>query len=229
MVVAADVWRAFNRESVLRGVDIAVSPGSGIAILGPNGSGKSTLLRVLAALLRPHRGQVLIGGEDPWRSPAARRRVGFVAHEPMLFGGLSVLENLRLFATLYDLPDGRARAEAACEQLDISRRRDPVRSLSRGMQQRAALARAIVHRPRVLLLDEATTGLDPAAAQGFYGFLAGFRAGGGTVVMTTHSPAEALRVTDRAYVLTQGRLGDARPLAGMNADAVQAWYRAEAP
>ncbi len=224
-VAAEDVWRAFGRERVLRGIRVAVPPCSGVAILGPNGAGKSTLLRVLAGVLRPQHGQVRIHGEDPRISPDARRKIGFVAHEPMLYGGLSVLENLQLFASLYDLPDGRARAEAMCDLLDIRRRHDPVRSLSRGMQQRAAVARAVVHRPSVLLLDEAMTGLDPEAAQRLYEFLAGFRSAGGTAVLTTHSPAEALRVADRAYVLAGGRLSDVQPLAGLDADGVQAWYR----
>ncbi len=223
-VVAEDVWRAFGRARVLRGARLEAPPGSGIAILGPNGAGKSTLLRVLAALLRPQRGRVWICGDDPWTVPAARRNVGFVGHEPMLYGGLSVAENLRLFASLYGLPDARARVEAVCDLLGIGRRHEPVRRLSRGMQQRAALARALVHRPRVLLLDEALTGLDPEAAQRLAGFLAEFRAGGGAVVMATHSAAEAVRVADRAHVLAGGRLGEAQPLAGMDADAVQAWY-----
>ncbi len=224
-VAATDVWRAFQRERVLAGVELAIPSGAAAAIMGPNGAGKSTLLRVLAASLRPQRGRVRIHGEDPWRVPAARRRIGFVGHEPMLYGGLSVLENLRLFTSLYGLPDGRARADEVCALLRIDRRGDPVRNLSRGMQQRAALARAIVHRPEVLLLDEALTGLDPDAAERLAEFLAEFRAGGGTVVLTTHSPAEALRNADRVYVLAGGRLSEGWPLAGMTVDAVQAWYR----
>jgi ABC-type multidrug transport system ATPase subunit len=224
-VAAVDVWRAFQRERVLTGVRVEIPRGCGVAILGPNGAGKSTFLRVCAGALRPQRGWVRIYGEDLWRVPAARGRIGFVGHEPMLYGGLTVLENLRLFASLYDLPDGAARADEVCTLLDIRRRHDPVRNLSRGLQQRAALARAIAHRPEVLLLDEPLTGLDPDAAHRLCEFLEGFRARGGTVVAATHSPAEALRIADRAYVLTGGRLSEVRILDGMTADAVQAWYR----
>ncbi len=224
-VAAADVWRAFGRERVLTGLGLELPPGTAAAIMGPNGAGKSTLMRVLAASLRPQRGRVRILGEDPWRVPAARRRIGFVGHEPMLYGGLSVLENLRLFTSLYGLRDGRARAEEVCALFRIDRRGDPVRNLSRGMQQRAALARAIAHRPDVLLLDEALTGLDPDAAQHLVDFLSEFRAAGGTVALTTHSPAEALRIADRAYVLAGGRLSEGRALAGMTVDGLQAWYR----
>jgi heme exporter protein A len=227
-LVAEDVCRGFGRERVLRGVCLGAPRGSGIAILGANGAGKSTLLRVLAALLRPQRGQVRVYGQDPWIAPGARRRVGFVGHEPMLYGGLSTLENLRLFAALYGLPDARPRAEAACRLLEIRRPHDPVRALSRGMQQRAALARALVHGPEILLLDEPFTGLDPEAAQSLGEYLAGFRARGGTVIAATHSPVEALRIADRAHVLARGRLSGAQPLAGMDAGALQAWYRAAA-
>lgn len=227
-ISAEDVWRTLGRERVLRGVRVAVPPGGGVAILGPNGAGKSTLLRILAAVLRPQRGSVRVFGDDPWTSPEARRKIGFVGHEPMLYGGLSPLENLRLFASLCGLPDGRARADAVCDLLGIPHRHDPVRTLSRGMQQRAALARAIVHRPQALLLDEALTGLDPEAARRLYEFLTEFRAAGGAVVLTTHSPAEALRIADRAHVLAGGRLSEAHPLAGLDADAVEAWYRTAA-
>ncbi len=227
-VLAEDVWRTLGRERVLRGACVAVPPCGGVAILGPNGAGKSTLLRVLAAVLRPQRGRVRIFGEDPWTSPGARRKIGFVGHEPMLYGGLSTLENLRLFASLYGLPDGPARTAAVCDLLAIRRRHDPVRTLSRGMQQRAALARAIVHRPQVLLLDEALTGLDPEAARCLDEFLGEFRATGGALVLTTHSPAEALRLCDRAHVLAGGRLSDARQLAGLDAEAVEGWYRTAA-
>lgn len=227
-VVADDVWKAFGSARVLRGVSLSVAPGSAVAILGPNGSGKSTLLGVLAALLRPSRGRVRIHGEDPFTEPAARLMIGFVAHEPMLYGRLTALENLHLFASLYGLQDPRARAEEACDLIGLRRRHDPIHRLSRGLQQRAALARAIVHAPQVLLLDEALTGLDPEARDRLREFLQTFRRRGGTVIMATHSPAEALLVADHGYVLTGGRLGEPRPLGGLTAEALQTWYLAGA-
>ncbi len=221
---AEDLWRAYGREHVLRGVSLCVSPGRGIAILGPNGSGKTTLLRCLAALLRPSRGTVRIFGENPWADPGVRRKIGFVTHEPMLYGGLSVRENLRLFATLHDLRDPAARADAACDRAGLARRDDLVRVLSRGMQQRAAFARAILHEPAVLLLDEVLSGLDLDAGQTLGQVLQGFRRGGGSVVLATHSPAEAVRVADSAYVLIGGRLVGPRSLDGLGADSVVDWY-----
>ena len=223
-VHAEDLWKGFGRRRVLRGLGLTVAPGQALAILGPNGSGKSTLLRVLAAIQRPSQGRVRICGEDPFDVLGVRRHIGFVTHEPMLYGGLSVLENLHLLAALYGLPDGRARAEDVCDVLGIARLAEPIRGLSRGIQQRAALARAFLHRPRVLLLDEAFTGLDPQGADDLSGILRGFCRDGGAVILATHSPAEALATAGRAAVLVGGRLGPARGLAGMPVEAVRAWY-----
>jgi len=228
-VVAEDIWKTFGSARVLRGVSLSVAPGSASAILGPNGSGKSTLLGVLAALLRPSRGRVHVYGEDPFVEPAARSMIGFVAHEPMLYGRLSALENLHLFASLYGLRNPRARAEEACDLVGLRRLHDPVHRLSRGLQQRAALARAIVHTPQLLLLDEPMTGLDPEGRDRLRRILDTVRAQGGTVIMATHSPEEALLFADHGFVLTEGRLGDPLPFRGLDAEALQAWYLAAAP
>jgi len=222
-----DLWRAFGTERVLRGAQIVVPPGGGVAVLGPNGSGKSTLLSVLAALLRPSRGRVRVCDRDPFAVPDARRDVGYVGHEPMLYGGLTVRENLRLWGTLYGVPDGRARAGEACTLLGLDRHVDvPVRRLSRGLAQRAALARAVLHRPAALLLDEVLGGLDLEAAERVCALFREFRGRGGALIFATHNPQEALRVADHACVLVGGRVSEPRPLAGMDAAAVEAWYRA---
>ena len=223
-VYADGLWRGYGRQRVLRGVSLTVPPGRCLAILGPNGSGKSTLLRVLAALLHPSRGQLRICGQDPFADLRARRCVGLVAHEPMLYGGLSVMENLRLLGALYGLPHGAARASAVCDLLGIQRRFDPVRGLSRGVQQRAALARALLHRPAVLLLDEPFSGLDPEAADGLCGILRGFRNDGGAIILTTHSPAEAQSVADAAAAHVVGQLAPAQALAGVALESLRAWY-----
>ena len=223
-VYADGLWRGYGRQRVLRGVSLTVPPGRCLAILGPNGSGKSTLLRVLAAVLRPSRGQLRVCGRDPFADLRVRRCIGLVTHEPMLYGGLSVMENLRLLGALYGLPDAAARASAVCDLLGIQRRFDPVRGLSRGVQQRAALARALLHRPAVLLLDEPFSGLDPEAADGLCGILRGFRNDGGAIILTTHSPAEALSVADAAAALVVGQLAPAQALAGIALESFRAWY-----
>jgi heme ABC exporter ATP-binding subunit CcmA len=228
-VVAEDIWKTFGQARALRGVSLSVPAGGAAAILGPNGSGKSTLLGVLAALVRPSRGRVRIDGEDPFAEPAARGRIGLVAHEPMLYGRLSAVENLRFFASLYGLRDPQSRAEEACDHVGLRRRYAPIDRLSRGLQQRAALARAIVHSPLVLLLDEPLTGLDPEAQDRLRAFLRTFRARGGSVIMTTHSPSEASVIADTGLILAAGRLGEPRRLDGLGADALQDWYLAGLP
>lgn len=225
-IAAEDLWRSYGRERVLRGVSLAMPAGRSLAILGPNGSGKSTLLRVLGAVVHPRRGRVSIYGDDPFTNPSARRRIGFVGHEPMLYGGLSVIENLRLLAILYGLSDGLERAAQVCALLGIDRPTALVRSLSRGSQQRAALARALLHRPTVLLLDEPFTGLDLGGADGLGRILREFCRDGGAVLMTTHSAAEALRAADDAAVLAGGRLTAMRALTGMDPEALRSWYGA---
>jgi len=225
-VAAADVWRGFGRERDLRGVSFELRPGESLAILGRNGSGKSTLLRVLAGLLRPGRGRVLVGGDDLFGTPHARARLGYVGHEPMLYGGLTIRENLRLYAALYGLPAPAARIDEVCALLDLGAYGGTVTArLSRGLTQRAAVARAIVHRPGVLLLDEPFAGLDPEAASRLGAHLDAFRAGGGTMVLATHHPAEAARLAGAARRLADGRLTPALLLAGLDAAAVEAWYR----
>lgn len=226
-VGAHDLWRGFGREKVLRGVSLDVPAGGGLAVFGPNGSGKSTLLRVLAGLLRPARGAVVVGGEDLFATPAARRRIGYVGHEPMLYGGLTVRENLRLYAALYGLPAAGARIDEISALLDLSHYHGMVAGrLSRGLTQRAAVARALLHEPAVLLLDEPFAGLDPDAAARLAGHLDGFRRGGGALVLATHQPAEAIRVAAEACLLAGGRLGPPLLLAGLDAAALDAWYRA---
>ena len=223
-VSAEDLWRSYGRQSVLRSVTLIVPAGRCLAILGPNGSGKSTLLRVLGAALRPRQGWVRIHGDDPFTDPSVRRRLGFVGHEPMLYGGLSVSENLRLLAILYNLPDGPEQAARVCDLMGVDQPTALVRSLSRGSRQRAALARALLHRPAVLLLDEPFTGLDPGGADDLVRILREFCREGGATIMTTHSAAEALRVADDAAVLAGGRLTAPSALAGMDPEALRFWY-----
>jgi heme exporter protein A len=225
-IAAEDLWRSYGRQRVLRGVSLVMPAGRCLAILGPNGSGKSTLLRVLGAVVHPRRGRVSIYGDDPFTNLSARRRIGFVGHEPMLYGGLSVIENLRLLAILYGLSDGLERAAQVCALLGIDRPTALVRSLSRGSQQRASLARALLHRPTVLLLDEPFTGLDLGGADGLGQILREFCRDGGAILMTTHSAAEVLRAADDAAVLAGGRLTAMRALTGMDVEALRSWYAA---
>jgi heme exporter protein A len=215
--------RRFGERTVLRDVSASVPAGATLAVLGRNGAGKSTLLRILATLLRPHSGEVSVLGEAlPRRAFAVRGRLGLLAHDPLLYRDLSGRENLAYHARLHGVAS--ARVEEVLEAVGMRERADePVRLLSRGMVQRLAVCRAVLHRPSLLLLDEPLANLDPAATQ-LVSPLIG-RASGATRVLTSHDPRAALGEADlvlgleggrAAFVAEPGRV-DPKSLAGLYA------------
>jgi heme exporter protein A len=165
IITVRKLVKRFGLKTVLRGMDFSVEPGEFVALLGPNGAGKTTFLRILSSLSRPSMGQLNIAGYSlPGQASAVRRRLGVVSHLPLLYGDLTAEENLRFFARMYDLPKPEGRISAVLEMVGlISRRRDLVRTFSRGMQQRLAIGRAVLHDPEVMLFDEPHTGLDQDA------------------------------------------------------------------
>jgi heme exporter protein A len=195
--------RRFGERAVLREVSVAVPTGATLAVLGRNGAGKSTLLRILATLLRPHGGEVRVLGEElPRRGFAVRARVGFMGHEPLLYRDLSGRENLGYHARLHGLAPGRV--EEVLDAVGMRERADePVRLLSRGMVQRLAVCRVVLHRPSLLLLDEPLANLDPAATE-LVAPLIG-RGGGATRILTSHDPRAALAEADLVLGLQRGR------------------------
>ncbi len=195
--------RRFGERAVLQAVSVSVPAGATLAVLGRNGAGKSTLLRILATLLRPHSGSVSVLGESlPGRAWAVRGRLGLLAHEPLLYRDLSGRENLGYHARLHGI--GAARVEQVLEAVGMRERADePVRLLSRGMVQRLAVCRGVLHAPQVLLLDEPLANLDPAAA-GLVEPLIG-RSCGATRVLTSHDPRAALAEADLVLGLVGGR------------------------
>ena len=212
LVVARGLTRAFGHQRALRGVDLAVARGEALAVAGPNGAGKTTLLRLLAGLMRPTAGEVrLADGRSP-RDPDARRQVGFLSHQSLLYDDLTPLENLRFTAQLHGLADGDARARRALDAAGLGPRGgDPVRQLSRGMVQRVAIARAMLHDPALLLLDEPFTGLDADSAARLRETLAGALAAGRAVVLVTHQLAEAWEVATHVGYLARGRWSELGP------------------
>ena len=195
--------RRFGERIALRDVTATVPAGATLAVLGHNGAGKSTLLRILATLLRPHQGEVEILGEPlPKRAFSVRARIGYLGHEPLLYRDLSGRENLAYHARLHRVP--MDRVDELLEVVQMRHRADdPVRLLSRGMVQRLAVCRAVLHKPALLLLDEPRASLDPAA-EGLVESLIG-RAAGATRVLTSHDPSAALAESDLVLGLKEGR------------------------
>jgi heme exporter protein A len=208
VVRAEGLRRAFAGMPVLAGVDLVVRPGEALALLGPNGAGKTTLLRILALLLRPSGGRlVLFGYEARDAPPALRRRLGYVGHESLCYPDLTAAENLAFYARLFDVPDAPARVAelVAWAGLEAAARR-PVRFYSRGMGQRLALARALLHGPDLLLLDEPFSGLDPDAVVALQQRLVDLRTAGHAIVLTTHDLERAAPVATRLAIVHRGRV-----------------------
>jgi len=200
--------KSFGLRPVLRGVDLAVAPGECLALMGPNGAGKTTLLRILATLSKPTAGLVRVAGLPlPAAAGEVRRRLGVVAHHPLLYSDLTAEENLDFYARMYGLREYGARVTAVLQQVGLAaRRHDLVRTFSRGMQQRLAIGRALLHEPDVMMFDEPYTGLDPQAASMLDQVLGDARRAGRTVLLTTHDLARALALADRVAILARGTI-----------------------
>jgi heme ABC exporter ATP-binding subunit CcmA len=200
------VWKFFGDYPALRDVRLEAGAGDCLALIGRNGAGKTTLLRVLAGFSRPSRGRVLIFGQPP-RDAATRRRIGYLGHGIAVYDELSAYENLTLFGRLYGLADPCGCAREWLERTGLERVRDGlVREFSRGMRQRLAVARAFLHDPAVLLLDEPFTALDDRAAATLQTLLAEARASGKTVILSTHQLREALELASHVALLIRGKL-----------------------
>ena len=200
--------KGYGDLPVLWNLDLSLGWGEFLVLFGANGSGKTTLLRVLSGQVRPDGGSVCIAGYDLRRRPqAARRQVGVVAHSGFLYDDLTCRENLTFYGRLYAIPDIRGRVAQALERVGLSRRADRrVRSLSHGMQKRLSIARAILHRPSLLLLDEPESGLDRESVSALADLLREWTAAGRSVVMTTHNSDLGLAWASKVAALTNGKL-----------------------
>ena len=220
-VAAQDVSRHFGRRRALSHVTLEVRSGEILGLLGPNGAGKSTLLGILATLTAPNGGEVRYGGQTARQmGDALRSRIGVLGHDLFLYGDLTARENLEFFARLYAIPDVAGRVAAALAQARLDTRADDrVSGFSRGLRQRLALERALIHGPRLILLDEPFTGLDDESSALLVERLRGVRRDGAIVVMATHDFETADGLLDRAVCLTAGRAGeiDLTPPGGLRA------------
>ncbi|HEX3052735.1 MAG TPA: heme ABC exporter ATP-binding protein CcmA [Aggregatilineaceae bacterium] len=228
MIEIHSLTKIFGVNPVLRGLDLSVPRGQFLTLLGPNGSGKTTLLRILGALAHPTGGTIQIGGWDlPREADYVRAQLGVVSHLPLLYDTLTAEENLLFFARLYNLPSAEraARVETVLRRVGLWRRaRDVVRTYSRGMQQRLAIARAILHNPSVLLLDEPYTGLDQDAAGLLDDLLREVAIQGRTVVMTTHDLRRGYDLSDRIAILSRGKIAFDQLGSDIDPDTLPALY-----
>jgi heme ABC exporter ATP-binding subunit CcmA len=211
---------------VLDAIDLDVRAGEAVALLGTNGAGKTTLLRIFATLARPTGGQVRVAGADCAREPeAARRQLGFLAHGSWLYEDLTAVENLRFWTTLAGLaPDGPG-LRAALAAVELERWSDVrVRTFSAGMKRRLSIARLVIARPRVLLLDEPFTGLDQWGSKWLEEHLQAFKSAGGALLMSTHSFGRGFGVADRAAILAGGRIAADVSVAALGAQGVRRLY-----
>ncbi len=201
------VWKYYGDYPALRDIHLEIHQGDCVALLGRNGAGKTTLLRIIAGLSRPSRGEIRIQGSDV-RAAGTKRRIGILGHGIAIYDELSAFENLRIFAAIYGLPDPKRRAMEWLERTGLSRVRDGlVREFSRGMRQRLAVARAFLHDPAVLLLDEPFTALDDRAIAVLQTLLKAAREQGSTIVMSTHQLREALELATRVVLINRGAIG----------------------
>ncbi len=206
MITVKKLVKRFGLKTVLRGIDLEVQPGEFVALLGPNGAGKTTFLRILASLSRPSLGQVNIAGYQlPSQAAQVRARLGVVSHLPLLYGDLTAEENLRFYARMYNITNYELRITEVLGMVGLeARRRDLVRTFSRGMQQRLAIGRAVLHDPDIVLFDEPYTGLDQDASSMLDEVLKTVAAKGRTVVMTSHDLARAEDLATRFDILSRG-------------------------
>ncbi|MEJ7788580.1 MAG: ABC transporter ATP-binding protein [Thermoleophilaceae bacterium] len=214
--------RRYGERIALSGVTLRLEPGQTLAVIGANGAGKSTLLRVLAGLLRPHSGSArVLGAQLPGETWRVRARIGYLGHDPLLYRELSGRENLVYQSRLYGLPI--ERVDEALAEVGLERRSgEPVRDLSKGMVQRLAAARATLHAPDLLLLDEPRANLDPAAAERLEPLIG--RASGRARVLVTHDVDAALAETDVVLGLRGGRQAFALPVAELNRQRTRELY-----
>ncbi|MGB9640422.1 MAG: heme ABC exporter ATP-binding protein CcmA [Anaerolineales bacterium] len=208
MVEIRGLVKRFGLKVVLRGIDFTVNQGEFVAVLGPNGAGKSTLLRILATLARPSAGSVKIAGYDlPSQSAFVRQHLGVVTHSPLLYGDLTAAENLNFYGRMYQVPHLTNRVGEVLKLVGLyQRKHDLVRTFSRGMQQRLAIGRAILHDPAVILFDEPYSGLDQEACDMLDRLFLDVAARGSTIIMTSHDIWRVADLAARFAILSNGKI-----------------------
>jgi heme exporter protein A len=226
MISINKLVKTFGRRVVLRGVNLAIDEGDFVTLMGANGAGKTTLLHLVANLSKPTAGDVLINGYRLADAASQLRRfIGLVSHKTLLYDDLTADQNLRFYARMYDVPDAPDRIETVLRQVGLwGRQHDPVRTYSRGMQQRLAIARSILHNPPILLLDEPDTGLDQHASDMLGNLLSAVGVGQRTILMTTHNLERGLSMGNRVVILAKGKIAYDAPRRDVSVEEVRKQY-----
>lgn len=218
--------KSFGNNQALRGIDLDVKHGESIAVFGPNGAGKTTLIRVLATVINPSSGRVIIDGLDlKKKADDIRRKIGVVTHQTFLYSNLTAYENLEFYGRLFDVTD---RKERICEVVDIMgmtpHLHDRIGTLSHGMQQRLSIARSLLHRPVIMLLDEPETGLDQQAMSLLWNILKTEQGSRPSVIVTTHNLEQGLELGDRFVILNKGKIVYENSKQSLNLDGLKEVY-----
>src|SRR5512133_2117478 len=227
MIIVKKLVKRFGLKVILRGLDFSVEQGEFVALLGPNGAGKTTFLRILSSLSRPSLGQVQVAGHQlPNEAAQVRAKLGVVSHMPLLYPDLTAEENLQFYASMYGIVDSKSRITEVLGMVGLeNRRKDLVRTFSRGMQQRLAIGRAVIHNPEVMLFAEPYTGLDQDASSMLDDVLKTVAARGRTVVMTSHDLARAEDLATRFDILTRGVISASTTSGELQNSNLLAFYK----
>lgn len=218
--------RSFGHIDALNGINLKVPYGDFLTIFGPNGAGKTTLIKILSNLIYPSSGKALIHGDDLSKSgDAIRSKIGLISHNTFSYNNLTPYENLKFYGKLYGLSNLETRIEELLNEVDLSQRsRDPVRTFSRGMQQRLAIARAMLNNPSIIFMDEPYTGLDQHATKNLSGILKKLHTAKNTIIMTTHNLKQGLEVSDQVAIMVFGKIVFQKPAHEIISDEFEQIY-----
>ncbi len=208
MIVVKNLTKSFGTHYALRGINLEIPTGTFLSIFGPNGAGKTTFIRILSTLSRPSTGEIYFDDKNLRdHAESFRQRIGVIGHSTFLYDELTAFENLQFYAKLYSLPDARKRIQQALEEVGLLARADDfVRTFSRGMQQRLSIARAMLHQPDILLLDEPFTGLDQHASSMLKHWLAELKSEKRTILLVTHDLTHGLELADQVAIFVRGKV-----------------------
>ncbi len=218
--------RSFGHIDALNGINLKVPVGAFLTIFGPNGAGKTTLIKILSTLIKPSAGKAFINGNDISKSgDAIRSKIGLISHNTFSYNDLTPYENLKFYGKLHGLSNLETRIEELLDEVDLSkRRRDPVRTFSRGMQQRLAIARAMLNNPSIVFLDEPYTGLDQHATKILTGILKKLHTAQNTIIMTTHNLKRGLEVSDQVIIMAFGKIVFQKPVSEIISEEFEQIY-----